>query len=614
MSPSLPVRWDLSGFFPDFDSPERQRFEKALADEAAALLERAQKLSPLGADQATADAWEAALLEYEKLLARLSHLSTYVTCLASADAEDERFVLAEGRLSVLRAAFDKLSVELRRALAPLPDAPFEAFAARPALEGARFFLWRLREESKTSMAPALEGLAADLGSHGIMGWGRLYDGISSKMKLDMVWPNGRRERVPMAQRRSLMADPDRAVRKAAFDAGNVVWAEASDVLAQALNHIAGTRHLLNERRGVAHFLDVALHQSAISKKTLDAMFEAVFARAELPRRGLAVKAKAMNVSAIAWYDLEAPLPLPSAERVPFERGAKLIREAFGRAYPRLTTYFDSLFERRWIESEARGGKRPGAYCIGSDLTEDVRVFMTYQGSLGDVSTLAHEVGHAFHAEVMRETRVFARQYPMTLAETASTFAESVLSDGLLADPSLSPVQRALLLGEAVGDGAAFLLDVPTRFAFEKKFYEERRSGELTATRLSELMAETQREVFGSALQEGDEDPLFWASKLHFFIPDVTFYNFPYTFGFLLSRGMYSLFKQEGPAFLPRYEAFLKMTGSAMAHEVARASIGRDLESPEFWADAIETLRGPTEELERLLPTVLGAPEVVGSRE
>jgi oligoendopeptidase F len=120
------------------------------------------------------------------------------------------------------------------------------------------------------------------------------------------------------------------------------------------------------------------------------------------------------------------------------------------------------------------------------------------------------------------------------------------------------------------------------------------------------MTETQREIFGDALAKGEEDPLFWASKLHFFIPDITFYNFPYTFGFLLSRGMYAIYKTEGPAFLPRYEAFLRMTGSAMAHEVARASIGRDLESAEFWADAIETLRAPTDELERLLPSVLAS--------
>jgi oligoendopeptidase F len=408
----------------------------------------------------------------------------------------------------------------------------------------------------------------------------------------------------MAQRRSLMVDPDRRIRRAAFEAGNDAWRRVEDVTASALNHLAGTRHVLNDRRGVGHFLDVALHQAAITRRTLDAMMEAVRGAAELPRRGLRLKAKAMGEAAIAWFDLEAPLPLPSSQRLSFERGVEVIRAAFGRAYPSLGSHFDAMLERRWIESEARAGKRPGAYCTSSELTGETRVFMTYQGSLGDVSTLAHEVGHAWHAEVMRDCRVLSRQYPMTLAETASTFAEAILSDGLLADPSLAPADRALLLGEAVGDGAAFLLDVPARFEFERRFYEERRRGELSPRDLDALMRSAQRDVFGDALAEGLEDPCFWASKLHFFIPDLCFYNFPYTFGFLLSRGLFAMWQAEGTAFLPRYEEFLRQSGTGMAHDVARRTLGRDLEDAAFWAEAIETLRAPTDALETLLPTVL----------
>jgi oligoendopeptidase F len=147
---------------------------------------------------------------------------------------------------------------------------------------------------------------------------------------------------------------------------------------------------------------------------------------------------------------------------------------------------------------------------------------------------------------------------------------------------------------------AFLLDVPTRFFFERSFYEERSRGEVTASRLSELMVNAQRAQFGSTLAAGQEDPLFWASKLHFFIPDLTFYNFPYTFGYLLSRGMVALFQREGAPFLARYEAFLENSGRAMAHEVAKSTLGCDLESPAFWCDSIDTLLAPTDELERLL--------------
>lgn len=593
--------WDLSSYFPSFDGPERSTFEAKLAAELAALVTTSAALPAVGAGR---DAeWEAVVLVFEDLGARLSHFGSYIGCLGAADGSDERYSLAEGRLNLLRATYEKASVELRRALGPTDDATFAAFAGRAAIAHAAYPLSRLRIEAKTSMAPALEGLASDLGTDGIMAWGRLYDRISARLTFDLLAPDGTKQTLPVSQRRSLMADADRAVRRAAFQCGNQAWSTSSETLGAALNHIAGTRLTLNARRGVGHFLDVALHQAGITKATLDAMLSAVASRIEVPRRGFALKARAMGLpSGAAWYDLEAPFPLPNAERVPFDKGVALIRASFGRAYPKLASYFDKMLAARWIDAAPTATKRPGAFCTSSDITDETRVFMTYQGSLGDVSTLAHEVGHAWHAEVLRGTHSLERQYPMTLAETASTFAEAILADGMLADPSLSDAQRALLLGKVVSDGCAFLLDVPTRFYFERSFYEERSSGEVSARRLSELMVAAQRAQFGDALAKGEEDPLYWASKLHFFIPDITFYNFPYTFGYLLSRGMYAMFLREGPAFLSKYEAFLSQSGRAMAHEVAKATIGCDLETADFWVAAIDTLEAPTNELARLLGT------------
>ncbi|MBK6463482.1 MAG: M3 family oligoendopeptidase [Myxococcales bacterium] len=597
--------WDLSAYFPSFDSPERAAFDSALASDLVALLHDAEALDALSRE--TQDAWVGVVLRYEDGLGRFGHTSSYVTCLASAAADDERFGLAEGALGAPRATLEKCAGELRRALGAASAEELAGLLGDPRLAGAEHFLSQLHVDAQRRMPAALEALASDLATDGIFGWGRLYDTVAGKLSFELTLPDGTHEVVPMAARRSRMADPDRAVREAAFTAGNRAWEAVSDVTAAALNRISGTRLALYRRRGVEHFHDAALHDAGISRRTLDAMNEAVVGGRPLARRGLLLKARAMGLPAIAWYDLEAPLPLPETERIPWERGRDLVRRAFAGSYPALAAHVDEALAKRWIEAEPRAGKRPGAYCTGSDLTGESRVFMTYQGALGDVSTLAHELGHSFHHHVLAGTRVLARQYPMTLAETASTFAESVLSAGLLAEPGISAAARAQLLGEVAGDAAAFLLDVPTRFLFESRFYELRSQGEVPASRLSSLMVEAQREVFGEALQVGAEDPLFWASKLHFFIPDLSFYNFPYTFGYLLSRGLYARFTEEGPSFLPRYEAFLRATGGALAHEVARASIGEDLESPEFWARAIATLEAPIAELEAALGEVMGAP-------
>jgi oligoendopeptidase F len=237
------------------------------------------------------------------------------------------------------------------------------------------------------------------------------------------------------------------------------------------------------------------------------------------------------------------------------------------------------------------------------LNKESRIFMTYNESLGDVLTLAHESGHAFHGYLMRDVRPSARIYPMTLAETASTFGEQVLMNGLLDEPSISDAQKASLLDIEVGHGAIYLLDIPVRFEFEKAFYEERKNGELSVRRLKELMAETQRRILGDVLQPGGEDPYFWASKLHFYITGLTFYNFPYTFGYLLSRGLYAMFKKDGTNFLPKYEEFLRLAGSDSAENVVKHTVGQDLEKPEFWSRAIRSLEEPRQRLEALLPQI-----------
>jgi oligoendopeptidase F len=238
------------------------------------------------------------------------------------------------------------------------------------------------------------------------------------------------------------------------------------------------------------------------------------------------------------------------------------------------------------------------------LSKESRIFMTFNESLGDILTLAHESGHAFHGAMMRDVRPYARGYPMTLAETASTFGENVWMNGVLDDSPVSDSEKARILDIEVGHGAVYLLDIPVRYEFEKAFYEERAKGPLSVSRLKELMVATQRRIIGDVLEPGREDPYFWASKLHFYITGITFYNFPYTFGYLLSRGLYAMFKTEGDSFLPKYEEFLRRAGSDCAENVVRQTVGRNIEEAEFWSEAIRSLEEPLSQLQRLLPKVM----------
>ena len=404
-----------------------------------------------------------------------------------------------------------------------------------------------------------------------------------------------------------MENPDRRVRKAAFEGGNAAWERVEDVTAAALNAISGTRLTLNEVPGgpafsggspvpVLHYAEDAgcdVRSDIFRNRgwAPDPAFQGEgdgrgkggLVSTSEPRFRFPMSRRWIGRKVLAWFRVRSP----------------------GRIRP-WGRFTQDMYDRRWIDYEPRAGKRPGGFCTGSAMISESRIFMTYNRTMGDTLTLAHEAGHAFHSHVMRDLRPFARGYPMTLAESASTFAEMILADGVLSDPDVDDHQKAVVLDSEVGHAGAYLMDIPVRFEFEKALYEERGGGELSVSQLKSLMTEKQREVFGDVLQEGGEDPWFWASKLHFYITGVTFYNFPYTFGYLLSRGLFAMFKEEGPDFLPRYERFLRLTGRDSAENVAIRSIGSDLEQPDFWVQAIRSLEEPLAQLEALLPRVLPA--------
>ncbi len=597
------MTWDLTSYFLQFNGTDMLQFKEAIRADVAALQTNAANLPSLNSESVAA--WESILLRNEDLLRRMSHIGSYIGCLAASDARNESFQKEEAELTRTRAELAKVRIELLRAFKVSDDEIFAEFCNRPTLAGAQNYLTRLREEARRAMTSEKEILATDLGVDGIQGWGRLYDTISAKLEFDMVYPEGRHARLPMSQRRSLMDHPDRHVRQAAFDSGNAAWQTVEDTAAAALNAIAGTRLTLNRHRGVDHFLDIALFQAAINRKTLDAMFEALLANLEIPRRILRLKAQSMARQSVAWFDLGAPLDLPDTNKLSWDKAQSTVAASFSRAYPALGKFFnDQIIGKKWVDWEPRMGKRPGGFCTSSMLSKESRIFMTFNESLGDMLTLAHESGHAYHGAMMRDVRPYARGYPMTLAETASTFGENVLMNGILDDHTAGDSEKARILDIEVGHGAVYLLDIPVRYEFEKSFYEERANGPLSVSRLKELMVATQRRIIGEVLEPGGEDPYFWASKLHFYITGITFYNFPYTFGYLLSRGLYAMFKAEGNAFLPKYEEFLRRAGGESAENVVRQTVGRNIEEADFWTEAIRSLEEPLGQLQRLLPKVM----------
>ncbi len=590
------VTWDLTSFFPEFNCLEMLDFKRKLGSEISQLQAEASGLGALAED--SAPQWENVVLQTEDLAARLTHLYSYIACLKSAHADVEEYAQEEGALMRMLAEFEKLEVELLHAFKGASDDAFNAFLARESLAPVAHPLRKLREKALHTMSREEERLAADLNVDGFRAWSRLYTRMSGK--LEMLYPDGRKELKPISQWRALMSDADREIGRAAFEGGNKAWQSVEDICATALNAISGTRLTLYKHQGIDHYLDKALFQASITRETLDAMYQAIHDNIEIGREILRTKASHMGRSGIWWFEREAPLPLEDSKLLAWEQGTEMAERSFAATYPALAQYYRFFLDSKWIESEMRPNKVPGAFCTDSPVTKEQRVYMTFNGTLGDVTTMAHEVGHAFHSHILRGLRPMAQEYPMTLAETASIFAEHILAEGIYQDEGIGQTQKLEVLDKDLCGAAVLLLDITVRFEFEKAFHEERQNGEVSVSRLKELMVAAQRRIFGDALLEGSEDPLFWASKLHFYNTGVSFYNFPYTFGFLLARALYNLFRQQGASFLPQYEEFLLLTGSDTVENVVRRSIGEDISQPAFWAQAIQSLEEPLAQYKELL--------------
>lgn len=581
--------WDLRPFYPQRLDEAYQQDRKALRQSMEELFSQASQLE-LGT-------W---LVRWEGLVRDSEHLGTYLLCLRSADGRDQQVAQELASLQADCARLRQLEVMLSERLGGASD---EEIGALP--EDLHYYCQRLRQKARWQMTQELEGLAADLDVDGMSAWGRLYDQVAGRLEFRYRDAQGKTVSQPMSMKVSLLEDPDAEVRRSVLEGSNQAWKAVEDVCAACLNAIAGSRLTLYARRGIPHFLEPALFDAAIERKTLDAMLGAISSCREVPRRYLRLKARILGVPRLGFQDLTAPLPRLEHSKVDWKSGGELLVRETTAAYPAFARFCQESLQSNWVDWSPRDGKRPGGYCTSSARLRESRIFMTYHGAFGDLMTLTHEFGHAFHNHVMREERPLNLGYPMTLAETASTFAENLLIDALLRSSEITREQRLKLLDSRMEQASTFLLNIPSRFVFEKRFYEERAQGEVAVDRLHELMREAQLECYGDSLDPEQLDGMFWASKLHFYITDLSFYNFPYAFGYLFSMGVYAMAQKQGQAFLPVYERLLQSTGRMTAEEVARQHLGVDLTKPQFWLDSLAMVEEDLRAFESLAAEVYG---------
>lgn len=587
--PLYPLTWDLDSILPNPATDEFRALLDSFRVSIEALAENSNSLPPVSNEAEHVSQWSDFLDSYESASALSHDLGSFVGCHAAADAENKLFQRLEAELSALGPLEEQIATNFEFALKQARDEQLAEFVnADSRIARIEYFLRDRRRAAEVRLPKEQETLAAELAVDGIHAWGRLYDRISGELRVEVM---ERGELVKKSVGQIQFDSPQRAVRENNFYAANKTWDSIADTCADAINHIAGTRLTTYGRLGIDH-LEVPCRLNRMGRKTLDAMWSAVSQRKACLLKYLQRKAEAFGIDKLAWYDMQAPYPKPTGGAAPskselsYDDACNIVIETFDGFSNDFGAFARRAIQEQWIEAEDREGKRQGGFCTGFPTKQQSRIFMTYTNSADSMSTLAHELGHAYHSHVLREQPLFLQHYPMNLAETASTFAEAVLGEERLRRSSCESEQIEIL-DNMLSDSIAFLMNIHARFLFEDRFHQQRASGEIPASQLSDMMVEAQKQAYLDALDDEGWNPSFWISKLHFYISGWPFYNFPYTFGYLLSLGVYAMGIQGGDEFPARYRELLIATGCMDAEDAVKSTLGYDLTSDEFWNKSLD---------------------------
>ncbi|MGF9973815.1 M3 family oligoendopeptidase [Bacillus velezensis] len=573
----LKETWDLNSIFEGGSrSEEFQQYIQELKNHLSAFQHAVEAFTaPTHADESR----ELINLidRFERSAIMIRQAGAFVGCLQAQNTHDQKANEWRARINQLSSDFKSALVTLDDTLARIDEPVWEELLQKPELQDLTYVLNERRDRVKEKLSASEERLIEGLAVDGYHAWGDLYNAAVGRMKIPFE-----DKELSVGQAENMMAHPDRRIRHQVFKELNEAWKGEEELFGSTLNHLAGFRTEIYKARGWKSALEEPLAINRMKKETLDVMWRVITDHKKPFAEYLNRKASLLGLERLNWYDVDAPIGEAPKEYT-YDEAANLIVSQFSTFGKKLSAFTEKAFRDRWIEAEDRSGKRVGGFCTSFPDSGESRIFMTFSGSASNVSTLAHELGHAFHQEAMLQVRQLNRAYAMNVAETASTFAEMIVADAALKQAETKD-EKVFLLEDKIQRSVAMFMNIHARFLFETRFYEERKQGVVPAEKLNELMEAAQKEAFCDSL--GEYHPHFWASKLHFHITGVPFYNFPYTFGYLFSLGIYARALREKADFEEKYIALLCDTASMTVEDLAMKHLGADLTERSFWEDAV----------------------------
>ena len=586
----MSLNWSLKELYPSFESQEFKIDMDKLTNKINEVNEWANEIVKDNNDILVK--LEEYIKRYSKLTELISKIGAFIELSISVNTKDTEALRYSDIFEKKLTHMVEASTKVERYISTIDNIE-HIIEKSELLKAHEYVLKSIVEQSKYLLSDKEESIIANMKNTGSNAWSKLKDNLISSLMVE-IKENDEVKEYPLTVVLNMAEDKSEEVRKRAYEAEIASYKKVEEGVAAALNGIKGEVLTVCDFRGYKSPLEKTLLDSRMDEESLNAMLDAMKESLPVFIKYLRRKAEMLgHKNGLPFYDLYAPISNADM-KFTYDEGAKFVVKNFRTFSDNLGDFAQKAIDNNWIDVEPREGKVGGAFCAGLHFIGESRILLNYGGSFGDVVTMAHELGHGFHGECLKNEAILNSEYPMPIAETASTFCETIIKKAAIKEANKD---EALAILEAeICDCTQVIVDIYSRFLFEKSVFEARKESALTVSQIKELMLEAQREAYGDGLDQEYLHPYMWAWKPHYYDADYNYYNFPYAFGLLFAKGLYAEYLKKGEGFTSEYERLLSITGKNKIADITK-EVGIDIHNKEFWRNSLKTIE---EDIEKFI--------------
>lgn len=576
-------RWSLDELYKSFDSEEFGKDYERCSKEIERIKGWAKSNLKDSRDASRKmKEYVKSLNEFYMLYTRLYYFAQLTL---SVEAKNERALKVVDNLEERATELTKPLVDFQKWLGSISNIN-EIIEEDNYLKGFEYFFRENLEKSKYLLSDKEEVLISKMKTTGSSAWEKLQELLTSTLLVDITL-DGEEKKLPLPVIRNMANSKDAGLRKAAYEAELKAYPKIDEPVAASLNGIKGEVITVSRMKGYKSPLENTVLDSRMDMDTLNAMLAAMVESLPDFHRYFRKKAELMGYSnGLPFYEMFAPMGDVDMQ-FSYKEARDYIVANFRTFSDALADFAAQAFDKRWIDAEPREGKRGGAFCENLHTIGESRILSSFDGSFSSMITLAHELGHGYHGSCLMKEEYLNSDYPMPIAETASIFCETIVKEAALI--TANEEEAFSILENDISDSAQVIVDIYSRFLFESEVFRRRESGSLSVNELKEIMLNAQKDAYGKGLDHDWLHPYMWLCKPHYYSADYNFYNFPYAFGLLFSKGLYAEYLKRGREFVSEYDKMLSVTGKMNIVDVAKV-MNIDVRNVEFWRSSLDLIR------------------------